>query len=54
MLKSKKTRSVMVVSGSGGGAATEVEMVVGNVRVVERKRRLRRLRWGEGGKWEVG
>lgn len=42
-----------VVSGDGGGAATEVEMVEGNVRVVERKRRLRRLRWGVGGKAEV-
>lgn len=42
---------MIVVSGGGGGAA--MEMVVGNVRVVERKRRLRRLRWAEGGKREV-
>lgn len=50
MLKSKKTRSVMVVSGGGGGAAEEVEILVGgSVRVVERKRSERRLRWGGEG-----
>lgn len=43
MLKSKKTRSVMVVSGEDGAA---MERVVGSVRVVERKRRERRLKWG--------